>query len=97
MNTRIKNFLLFSLLLAITTRSVGSGGIDGGGISIGGYGSAQILDNVISNNTMYAVNGGGITLFAAGTPVIKGNIITDNTASASISYPSIINLILHTK
>jgi parallel beta-helix repeat protein len=58
-----------------------SGGIGGGGISIGGDSSAQILDNVISENFMGSANGGGISLFAAGTPTIKGNTIRGNTAT----------------
>ena len=63
------------------SRTGGSGGIGGGGISIGGSGSAQILDNVISNNNMAAADGGGISLFAAGTPTIRGNTISGNVAS----------------
>jgi len=58
-----------------------SGGIGGGGISIGGNSSAQILDNVISENFMGSSDGGGISLFAAGTPTIKGNVISGNTAT----------------
>ncbi len=58
-----------------------SGGIGGGGISIGGSSSAQILDNVISDNFMGSADGGGISLFAAGTPAIKGNIIRGNNAT----------------
>ena len=54
------------------------GGIGGGGIKIGGAASAQILDNIISNNA--ASSGGAISMFAAGTPLIRGNIITGNTA-----------------
>lgn len=58
-----------------------SGGIGGGGISIGGAAKAQILDNVIANNRMNSADGGGISLFAAGTPTIRGNIIRANTAT----------------
>jgi parallel beta-helix repeat protein len=58
-----------------------SGGIGGGGISIGGDSSAEILDNVIANNVMTSADGGGISLFAAGRPVIKGNIISENEVS----------------
>jgi Big-like domain-containing protein/parallel beta helix pectate lyase-like protein len=55
------------------------GGFGGGGIKIGGASSAEILDNVISDNV--GSNGGGIHMFAAGTPIIKRNIIKGNTAS----------------
>jgi hypothetical protein len=54
-------------------------GLGGGGISIQGDSSAEILDNVISDNV--SSNGGGILMFAAGTPIIKRNIIKGNTAS----------------
>jgi len=58
-----------------------SGGIGGGGISIGGNSAAQILDNVIAENVMTSADGGGISLFAAGTPTISGNLIRGNTAT----------------
>lgn len=61
-----------------------SGGIGGGGISIGGASSAQILDNIVSDNFMGSADGGGISLFAAGTPTILGNIIRGNTATGLI-------------
>jgi hypothetical protein len=51
----------------------------GGGISISGAASAEILDNVISDNT--TSYGGGISLSGAGTPIIKRNIIKGNNAS----------------
>ena len=57
-----------------------SGG-DGAGIYVGGSGSAQIIGNVITNNS--ATNGGaggGIALFAAGTPTLRNNIIYGNAA-----------------
>jgi Big-like domain-containing protein/parallel beta helix pectate lyase-like protein len=55
-----------------------SGGNVGGGIKIGGASSAEILDNVISDNV--SPFGGGIGLFAAGTPIVKRNIIKGNNA-----------------
>ena len=58
-----------------------SGGIGGGGISVGGAGSARIIGNIIENNIWGAGNGGGITLFAASTPTIENNIIRGNTAT----------------
>jgi len=54
-----------------------SGG-GGGGISIRGASSVEILDNVISDNV--STNGGGISMFGAGTPIIKRNIIKGNNA-----------------
>ena len=48
----------------------------GGGISISGGCSAEILDNVISNNV--SSNGGGIGMSGAGTPIIKRNVIKGN-------------------
>jgi len=49
----------------------------GGGISIEYGASAQVLNNVISDNN--ADFGGGISLFAAGTPTIEGNLIEGNS------------------
>jgi hypothetical protein len=57
-----------------------SGGVGGGGIAIGGYSSAQVLNNNISNNSWNSSSGGGVTLFAAGTPRLQNNIIANNTA-----------------
>ena len=62
------------------TQSGCSGG-EGGGIAIGGAGSAQVIGNLIVNNTWPSGNGGGIALNSAGTPTIKSNIITGNTAA----------------
>ena len=59
-----------------------SGGIGGGGIAVGGAASAQIIGNVIQNNS-WGSAGGGITLFAAGTPLLKNNIIRGNSSSGS--------------
>ena len=58
-----------------------SGGIGGGGISVGGAGTTEINGNLISNNKWLSGNGGGISLFAAGAVRIKNNIITGNSAS----------------
>ena len=63
------------------TQSACSGGSGGSGIAIGGIGSAQIIGNLIANNSWRSGNGGGISLNAAGTPTIRGNIITGNTAT----------------
>ncbi len=62
-------------------RSGCTGGTGGGGIYLGGAGSAQILDNEISNNSVaLGGNGGGIGMNSAGTPLIRGNIIRGNSA-----------------
>ena len=58
-----------------------SGGTGGAGINVGGAGSAQVIGNVIPNNTWNSGDGGGISLFAAGTPTIKNNIIRNNVAT----------------
>src|SRR6185369_9417931 len=55
-----------------------SGGIGGGGMMLWGTGSAQILDNDISDNSMNYSSGGGISLNSAGNPTIKGNRINGN-------------------
>jgi parallel beta helix pectate lyase-like protein len=57
-----------------------SGGTGGGGINVGGAGSAVIIGNRIQNNT-WGSNGGGISLFAAGTPILQNNIIAQNSSS----------------
>ena len=59
-----------------------SGG-NGGGIRIGGAGTAQVLDNVVSGNTS-DTDGGGIALFAAGQPTVTGNVIRGNVAESGI-------------
>ena len=53
-------------------------GLGGGGIIIRGTGSAEILDNVISDNVN--LDGGGIYMLGAGTPIFKRNIIKGNNA-----------------
>jgi parallel beta-helix repeat protein len=50
----------------------------GGGIYLGGNGSAEIIANTIVNNTSSG-QGAGIYLNAAGTPIISNNIISGNT------------------
>src|SRR5262245_36583133 len=59
-----------------------SGGVGGGGVSIVGASSAQLLNNAISGNSWSSSSGGGVTLFAAGTPILKDNFITNNAASS---------------
>jgi nitrous oxidase accessory protein NosD len=67
-----------------------SGGVGGGGVSVGGAGQAQIIDNVIMGNS-WGSSGGGITLFAAGSPTIRGNVIRANSASNSGGGMWIVN------
>ena len=57
-----------------------TGGPGGGGILVGGAGSATISGNLITGNVSPS-DGGGISMFAAGTPTISGNTITSNTTS----------------
>lgn len=59
------------------SQSACSGGIGGGGISISGAASAQVIGNEIGNNT-WPGSGAGISLFAAGTPTIADNFIYNN-------------------
>lgn len=53
-----------------------SGGIGGGGISLRHGGSAQVVGNIVRNNTWGG--SGGITLFSAGTPVLANNRVFSN-------------------
>lgn len=69
--------------------TLNTGGSYGGGISIGGAASAQIIDNTISDNK--SSYGGGISMWAAGTPLIKGNKIVNNTASDTGGGVYIVN------
>lgn len=59
------------------------GGTGGGGVNLGGAGTARVVGNVISGN-ISAFDGGGISLFAAGEPVISGNVITGNVTGDSV-------------
>lgn len=68
-----------------------SGGIGGGGVSIGGASAAQLLNNAIFGNSWTTANGGGISLFAAGTPTLRNNLITGNTAGSQGGGISMLN------
>jgi parallel beta-helix repeat protein len=52
----------------------------GGGISIRGASSAQIIGNTITNNNAGNGGGGGITLAGADATIIRGNLISGNVA-----------------
>lgn len=54
-----------------------SGG-DGGGIYVHGAGSAEIIGNTISENTLSFGFGGGVALYYAGTPTVENNTISNN-------------------
>ena len=69
-------------LIKNNSQSGCSGGIGGGGIAVGGAGSALLYGNRIINNS-WGSSGGGITLFAAGTPTLENNIISGNSASGT--------------
>jgi len=68
-----------------------SGGIGGGGVSIGGASSAQLLNNSIFANSWSSANGGGVSLFAASTPTLKNNLITNNSAGSQGGGISMLN------
>lgn len=56
------------------------GGIGGGGISVRGFSTAEIVDNDILGNVT-ASDGGGISLFSAGAVAVLRNTIAGNLAS----------------
>src|SRR5688572_24547444 len=68
-----------------------SGGIGGGGVSIGGASAAQLLNNAIFGNSWSTANGGGVSLFAAGNPVLRNNLITNNSAGSQGGRISMLN------
>jgi len=76
--------------------SYGTGGpygpatVGGGGVSIVGASSAQLLNNIIEYN-WWGGSGGGVSLFAAGTPTIQDNVIAQNFASSYGGGISIVN------
>lgn len=69
-------------MITFNAQSGCSGGIGGGGISLRGAASAQILGNTISDNSIGS-GGGGIALWAAGTPLIQGNLIRRNQGGST--------------
>jgi len=73
------------------TATTCSGG-DGGGISVRGTGSVQILNNTITGNQIPGGgDGGGIGLNGAGTPTISGNTIQRNSVFNDGGGISMIN------
>jgi len=72
--------IIRSNVISNNIRSGCTGG-GGGGVSLIGSGSAQIIGNEISNNSVASGgDGGGIYLNGAGTPLISNNIIRGNIA-----------------
>lgn len=69
----------------------GCSGGSGGGIYVAGAASAEIVGNVIADNS-WATGGGGISLFAAGTPTLRDNLIVGNTTSQSGGGIDIVNV-----
>jgi parallel beta-helix repeat protein len=64
--------------ISSNSKQPGCSGQGGGGISVRGAASAQIIHNTITNNT--SDFGGGVELFASGTPTLLNNTISNNTA-----------------
>ena len=52
-------------------------GASGLGVYVGGDSAAELIENVITENSGFA-NGGGVTLFAAGRAVLRANVIARN-------------------
>ena len=52
-------------------------GASGLGVYIGGDSAAELIENVITENSGIA-NGGGVTLFAAGRAILRSNVIARN-------------------
>jgi parallel beta-helix repeat protein len=70
-------------------------GLGGGGVSIRGASEAQIIGNVILNNSGNSY-GGGIQLWAAGGAIIENNVISGNTGSSNGGGISMYNDASHT-
>jgi len=73
-------------------RSGCSGGSGGGGILLGGSGSAVVTGNTIEFNDIKGASGAGISLNSAGTPLIQGNIIRGNRGAPNGGGISLVNL-----
>ena len=57
-------------------------GIGGGGVTIGGAGTVQLLYNLIEDN-LGGYDGGGISMWAAGSALVEGNIVRKNSSTGS--------------
>jgi hypothetical protein len=65
--------LIHDNLISNNTEITGYSGGNGMGIYIGGASAAQVIHNLILNNSAPEGSGGGIVLFAAGSALIQGN------------------------
>jgi hypothetical protein len=72
------------------TQSGCSGGTGGGGIEVGGASTAQIIGNIIQNNS-WGSSGGGISLDATGSTLIKNNVIKGNLSGRGGGGIAMIN------
>jgi hypothetical protein len=59
----------------------GCSGAWGIGVYIGGNSDAEVVSNVIVNNSGGSASGGGVGLFAAGRPLLQLNVIAGNSTS----------------
>lgn len=72
-------------------RQVGcSGGSGGGGVSIRGAGTVQLVGNVIDGN-QHGSWGGAVSLFAAGSARLERNLVRNNTAGSGGGALWIVN------
>jgi len=55
-------------------------GASGLGVYVGGDSAAELIENVITENSGFA-DGGGVTLFAAGRALLRSNVIARNITS----------------
>ena len=78
---RFSSALIQDNLVRSNTQSLFcSGGTGGGGIFIGGEGSARVIGNIVEDNSWPSAGPGGISLNAAGTPTLHNNIVRFNSA-----------------
>jgi hypothetical protein len=68
----------------------GCGSIGGGGISIGGSSTAQVLGNTISGN-LTSTYGGGIALWSANAVLVQNNVVSGNIAGSNGGGISMFN------
>jgi hypothetical protein len=80
-----------NIILNNTQSPLISGGIGGGGISVRGASAAQIVGNVIQNNTWPTAFGGGLSLDGAGSVLVKDNLFIGNTCADSGNAIAIAN------
>ncbi|HEY1267171.1 MAG TPA: right-handed parallel beta-helix repeat-containing protein, partial [Candidatus Binatia bacterium] len=68
-----------------------SGGLGGAAVSVvgdeGTFKFTQIVENIITNNSLNSANGGGISLFSAGDAEVRANLIKGNAAAGPMVCP----------